>query len=248
VIELLGVGVTDARGRWLLHRVCARLFAGRMVAVVSSRPEERAALLDAVSARVVPEEGRAWVGGVPVMDDTARRVRELVAEVDLAFPAAAEKRSVLWNTLAAAGARRHGLAGLLRVPRRSELRDAELALESAGLRGRGAEPVWTLTFDERARLALARALAQRPECLLVRDPEATLGEPDAERLLGRARALAGRHRLLMIAALGSLDLARRVADRLLVVADGALVFDGPPEALDGRSARGRLAAVAEIAR
>lgn len=246
MIELLGIGVTDGQDGWLLHRVCARLFAGRLVAVVSRRAEERAALLDAVAGRMVPQEGRAWVGGVPVMGETAHRIRELVSEIDLAHPAVAENRSVLWNALATAGARRRRLIGWLRMPRPGARRIAEEALEVAGLRGRGAEPAWTLTSEERARLALARALALRPECLLVRDADVLLGDPEAERFLGRLRVLAGTQRLLVLAALDSLGLARRVADRVLIVTDGALVFDGPPRSLDGELGRGRLAALAGV--
>ena len=69
-----------------------------MTLVVSHLPEERNALLDAVAARIVPEEGRVWVDRVPVSRDTARRIRGLVAEVDVHAPAVGH-RSLLWNVL-----------------------------------------------------------------------------------------------------------------------------------------------------
>jgi hypothetical protein len=34
VVELLGIGVPDERGGWLLHRVCARFEHGELTAVV----------------------------------------------------------------------------------------------------------------------------------------------------------------------------------------------------------------------
>jgi hypothetical protein len=67
VLELLGVGLSRSDGGWLLHRVCARLDRSGLVVVVSSRAEERKALLDVISARVIATEGRAWVDGVPAM-------------------------------------------------------------------------------------------------------------------------------------------------------------------------------------
>ncbi len=80
MIELLGIGVPDPAGGWLLRRVGVRM--GReLVIVVSARAEERRALLDTIAGRVVPYEGRAWVGGVPVTPSTRALVRKLVAEV-----------------------------------------------------------------------------------------------------------------------------------------------------------------------
>jgi ABC-type branched-subunit amino acid transport system ATPase component len=80
MIELLGIGIPDPAGGWLLRRVGAR--TGReLVIVVSARAEERRALLDTIAGRTVPCEGRAWVGGVPVTPHTRALVRKLVAEV-----------------------------------------------------------------------------------------------------------------------------------------------------------------------
>jgi phosphonate transport system ATP-binding protein len=246
MIELLGIGVTDGGGGWLLHRVCARLFSGRVIAVVSARPEERAALLDAITARLVPSEGRVWVGGVPVMSATARRVRALVAEVHLGQPAAAGNRSVFWNALTAAAARRRRVAGFLRFPRPSERREAQEALEALGLRALADRLARDLDAEERARLALARALARGPECVVVRGADGALDTAATERFMARLGTLAARHRLLFVVGLASLALARRSADRVLVLADGALVFDGPPSALTDGSGRARLGALAGV--
>jgi ABC-type siderophore export system fused ATPase/permease subunit len=98
MIELLGVGAPREDGGWRLHRVCASFRRGEVTLVVSHRPEERDALLMAVAARIVPEEGRVWVDRVPVSRDTARRIRGLVAEVDVHARAVAH-RSLLWNVL-----------------------------------------------------------------------------------------------------------------------------------------------------
>src|SRR5262249_5570788 len=110
MIELLGVGAPRPEGGWTLHRVCATFARGEVTLVVSHLPEERDALLDAVVARLLPEEGRVWVSHIPVSRDTIRRIRGMVAEVDLRTRPV-EHRSLLWNVLVAGewGARgRHG--------------------------------------------------------------------------------------------------------------------------------------------
>src|SRR5438128_1599611 len=98
MIELLGVGAPREGGGWMLHRVCAQFRRGDVTLVVSRLPEERDALLDAVAARIVPEEVRVWVGrgfdgsaGAVVrglLQSLARRER-LVILASAATPAAA---------------------------------------------------------------------------------------------------------------------------------------------------------------
>ena len=125
MIELLGVGAPRENGGWKLHRVCAQFRRGDVTLVVSRLPEERDALLDAVVARIVPEEGRVWVDRVPVSRETVRRIRGLVAEVDMrARPV--EHRSLLWNVLVAGKSGHRALHGLLRLPRKSERQAARL--------------------------------------------------------------------------------------------------------------------------
>ena len=114
MIELLGVGAPREDGGWRLHRVCATFARGEVTLVVSHLPEERDALLDAVVARLLPKEGRVWVAHVPVSRDTVRRIRGMVAEVDVrARPV--EHRSLLWNVLVAGKSGQRTLHGLLRL-------------------------------------------------------------------------------------------------------------------------------------
>jgi hypothetical protein len=111
MIELLGVGVRRDRGAWLLRNVCATVEAGELVLIVSPQTEERRALIDAVTGRRVPDEGRLWVNHVPLLRATARRIRGLGGLVELPGRLAGE-RSILWNALAPTGAVR-ALGGLL---------------------------------------------------------------------------------------------------------------------------------------
>jgi len=233
MIELLGVGEPREDGGWRLHRVCASFRRGEVTLVVSHLPEERGALLDAVAARIVPDEGRVWVSHVPVSRDTVRRIRAMVAEPEVhARPV--DHRSLLWNVLVAGKSGHRALPGLLRLPRKSERLAARRALERVGLAGREVETASGLSPLDRARLALASALINAPEVLVVREIDRGFDGADAAALRALLRSLALRERLAVLASATTPAFATDFADRLVAIADGLLVFDGAPADFSGQ--------------
>lgn len=102
---------------------------------------------------------------------------------------------------------------------------AERALRSAGLweevRRRLGRPAADLSGGQQQRLCLARALALEPEVLLLDEPTSAL-DPGSASLLERLLAgLRGQHTLVLVT--HDLDQARRVADRVALLAGGELV-------------------------
>jgi phosphonate transport system ATP-binding protein len=233
MIELLGIGAPREDGGWRLHRVCATFGRGEVTVVVSNLPEERDALLDAVVARLLPEEGRVWIAHVPVSRDTVRRIRGMVADVDLrARPV--EHRSLLWNVLVAGKSGQRALDGLLRLPRKSERLAAHRALERVGLGGRELETASSLGAVDRARLAIAGALVSAPDVLVVREIDGIVDGAEAPSLRAVLQSLARRERLAVLASAGTPVAAIGFADRLVAIADGLLVFDGAPADFSGQ--------------
>ncbi len=140
MINVLGIGVSSAGGAWRLRRVCAHLETGELTIVVSADRQTRMALLDAVTARQIPTEGRVWIDGNPVMPETVGLVRARVGEVDLHGPLA-DNRSLLWNVLLVPGQRPQALLTWLRLAARGVRGPALKALDSVGLERQAYERV-----------------------------------------------------------------------------------------------------------
>jgi ABC-type branched-subunit amino acid transport system ATPase component len=240
MIELLGVGVRRDRGAWLLRNVCATVEAGELVLIVSPQTEERRALIDAVTGRRVPDEGRLWVNHVPLLRATARRIRGLGGLVELPGRLAGE-RSILWNALAPTGAVR-ALGGLLRLPRQRDRHAVEVALERVGLRSRSQEPAAVLGVPDRLRLLVARALTRAPEHLVVSEPDAVLTRAELTVFMGLLRSIALRERLGVMVSVASALEVWRLVDRLLVLDGAQLIFAGHPDDVEGARA-GRAGAL-----
>lgn len=152
----------------------------------------------------------------------ARRAREVAyvpqhAEGDEAWTV---------EELVALGRFVHAPAGWLRAADRAAIAEA---IAATGLTELRRQRMGELSGGQRQRAYLARALAQEAPLLMLDEPTAALdlGHQVAFYRLMRER-LADR-RLSVVAVLHDLNLAAQFCDRLLVLHEGMLLAEGPPE-------------------
>ncbi|RAI16275.1 hypothetical protein CH337_22250, partial [Rhodoblastus acidophilus] len=79
---------------------------------------------------------------------------------------------------------------------------------------------------------LITALARGPRLLLGDEPFSSLDPPLARRLCDDLRALAVRDGVTVVLVLHQIALARALADRIVGLNDGRVLFDGPAHAFD----------------
>jgi branched-chain amino acid transport system ATP-binding protein len=103
---------------------------------------------------------------------------------------------------------------------------AEL-LAFVGLAGRAQALAGALSYGEQRMLEIARALATAPRLLLIDEPAAGLNAAEVEALLERIRVLRTRG-MTVIVVEHNMDLVMNVADRVLVMDYGELLFEGTP--------------------
>jgi ABC-2 type transport system ATP-binding protein len=103
-------------------------------------------------------------------------------------------------------------------------------LEQTGLAERSGERVGRLSGGNRQRVNVALALLANPPVLALDEPSASLDPAQRERLweFVRARASEG---TAVVFSTHNVSEAQRYAERTIVLADGRLLFDGPPAEL-----------------
>jgi ABC-2 type transport system ATP-binding protein len=120
-------------------------------------------------------------------------------------------------------------ARLERVP---DPRDAvERMLELTGLGERAGDQVAELSGGNRQRVNIAIGLLARPELLLLDEPSAALDPRQRERLWEFILRLAGEGTTVLYAT-HNIQEADRYANRVVVLADGELLFTGSPRELE----------------
>ncbi|MGE0313610.1 MAG: phosphonate ABC transporter ATP-binding protein [Lautropia sp.] len=113
----------------------------------------------------------------------------------------------------------------------AERRVALESLARVDLLHKALERVDRLSGGQQQRVGIARALAQGPRLLLADEPVASLDPATADRVLALLRRICDEDRIAAVVSLHQLDLARVYADRIVGLAHGRVVFDGPPGAL-----------------
>lgn len=182
----------------------------------------KSTLLRALARTLAPRAGRVLLDGVPLADLRTRQVARRLALLPQG-PVAPEGITV--GDLVARG--RYPHQGLLRQWSAADARAVEAALtatETTALRDRH---VATLSGGQRQRVWLAMALAQETDLLLLDEPTTFLDIAHQYEVMDLLARLHAEGRTL-VAVLHDLNQAARYASDLVVMAEGAVVAQGPP--------------------
>jgi ABC-2 type transport system ATP-binding protein len=105
-------------------------------------------------------------------------------------------------------------------------------LDQTGLRERAGDAVGTLSGGNQQRVNIAVGLLGDPKLLLLDEPSSSLDPRQRERLWDFVATLARDDCTTVVYTTHNVAEAERHADRLLVLADGELLFTGTPAALE----------------
>ena len=112
---------------------------------------------------------------------------------------------------------------------RTEARERAVELlEKVGMGGRLEEYPQNLSGGQQQRVAIARALAVEPDYLLFDEPTSAL-DPELEAEVIKVMVGLAEERRSLVVVTHNIGFARKVADRIVFLADGGIGFDGTPE-------------------
>jgi phosphonate transport system ATP-binding protein len=226
MLELDGVSVTYPGDVHALKPTSLAFDAGRFTVLLGPSGAGKSTLLRCLNGLVAPTAGRTLADG---LGDIAQghALREHRRRTGMIFQQhqLIGRLSALRNVLIGRLAYHGSLRSLLPLPRADRLIALE-CLDRVGLLDRALDRVDTLSGGMQQRVGIARALAQRPRLILADEPVASLDPTTAAKVLALLHAICTADGITAIVSLHQVELGLSVADRLIGIARGAIVFDG----------------------
>lgn len=208
----------------VLDRISLTIEAGEVLGVIGPNSAGKTTLLRLLSRVLVAEEGRISLFGRDLTALTRREVAQTVAvvpqEFQVAFPFTVEQ-------VVAMG--RYPYARGIGVETAEDRRAAARAMGETGTAHLAGKYLDQLSAGEKQRVVIARALAQQPRLLLLDEPTTHLDLSHQREILGLLTRLKMERGLTIIVVSHDLNAAAAVADRLLLLKQGAVVTVGLPE-------------------
>jgi ABC-type polar amino acid transport system ATPase subunit len=215
----------------VLRDVSLEVQKGEVLCIIGPSGAGKSTLLRCINHLEAIDSGTIYIEGTPVyryarggrqVVDPDHRVEALRSQIGMVFQSfnLFPHLTALQNIMIAP-------VHVRREPKEEVRRRAAALLTKVGLSDKTHAYPHELSGGQQQRVAIARALAMQPKAMLFDEVTSALDPELIGEVLRVMRQLAAEG-MTMVAVTHEMGFARDVADRLLVMVDGAIIEDGPP--------------------
>lgn len=220
--------VVDFHGKPALKGVSMSVARGEVVALIGPSGSGKSTFLRCINHLQTPTSGTVSIDGISITEGLGHRpgARELAAlrrKVGMVF----QSFNLFPNMTALQNIELAQVHGLGRSKNEARKRGLEL-LDRVGLGNHSGHYPHQCSGGQQQRIAIARALALDPDVLLFDEPTSALDPELGLEVLAVMREVADEGKTMVVVT-HEMHFAEDVADRVVFMADGAIVEEGPSE-------------------
>jgi len=234
MLELRNLFKSYVAGRPVLAGIDLEIAPRGVTAIIGASGTGKSTLIRCINRLVEPTGGEIRFEGVDLVRLSGRALRHARRQIGMVFQEynLVERLTVMENLLCG----RLGYVSPWRAWRRRFPRDdiarAYELLDVVGLAGLAQQRADALSGGQRQRVGIARAVMQAPRLLLADEPTSSLDPKTSVEIMELLSGIARSRGIPVLINMHDVLLAKRFADRVVGLASGRIVFDGPPDALD----------------
>lgn len=204
---------------------------GELLALIGPNGAGKSTLFNMINGQLQPDAGTITFAGREITGLAPRAIWGL--GVGRTFQVAQPFRSMtaIENVQTALLSRDHRLFDVFSRASRHCRAEALALLEQVHLADQADRPCNTIAYGDVKRLELAVALAHQPRLLLMDEPTAGMAPGERNDLMALTRDLVRRLGTAVLFTEHSMDVVFAYADRIIVLARGRVIADGPPQAI-----------------
>ncbi len=207
------------------------LAAGEMLALIGPNGAGKTTCFNMVGGQLAPDAGSVMLAGVELVGLKPEAIWRQGVGRTFQIAETFASLTVRENVQLALLSHAHRVRRFWRPARPQFRAEADTLLTSVGMAEQGERATSVLAYGDVKRVELAIALAHRPRLLLMDEPTAGMAPRERNELMALARRLAHEQAIGVLFTEHSMDVVFAHADRIIVLARGELIAEGPPTAV-----------------
>jgi len=207
---------------------------GERVGIIGRSGAGKSTLLRLINRLETPESGEIFWKGEPVYNLKGHALRQWRARCAMIFQdfGLVDRLDVVTNVLMGRLSSIGIVRSLMKAFPKTDRIDAIVELEWLDMAHAAFQRAGTLSGGQKQRVAIARAMMQSPDILLADEPVSALDPSNTHAVMDALKAVNERRNMTVLMNLHDMSLAKEHCSRILAMANGQVVFDGPPTQLD----------------
>jgi branched-chain amino acid transport system ATP-binding protein len=205
-------------------------------AIIGPNGAGKSTLLNCFVGRLTPDTGTVMFDDRSLLGIKPHEINQAGVARVFQTPEIFSDLSLVENVMIPAFARRDGaftLNAWPRVDQAAEIRERAMhVLEEVGLAEKRDMASGSLSRGDKRRLELAMCLVQEPKLLLLDEPTAGMSRADTNNTIDLLKKI-GERGITKIVIEHDMHVVFSLADKISVLAQGAVIADGPPDEIKG---------------
>lgn len=221
VIELINVD-KHFGDLHVLKNINLSVHRGEVVVIIGPSGSGKSTLCRTMNRLETIDSGEIRIEGTPIPQE-GRELARLRAQVGMVFQQfnLFAHKTILDNVTL-------GPMDVLKKSKKEAREEAMRLLTRVGVESQAAKVPAQLSGGQQQRVAIARALAMHPKAILFDEPTSALDPEMIGEVLDVMTELA-KEGMTMVVVTHEMNFARRVADRVIFMADGSIIEENTPE-------------------
>ena len=237
ILELKNVSKTYNNITKALQDVTLSIDEGEFVSIIGPSGAGKSTLMRCINRLVDTSQGVVVFDGQNITNISKKELRKVRTKTGMIFQHynLVNRLSVIENILHGRLGHKSTISGVMGRYTEEEKNQAFVILNKLGLTEQAYKRCDELSGGQKQRVGIARAIMQEPKLILCDEPIASLDPNSSKVIMDHLSDINKTMHITCVLNLHQVDVAMKYSKRIIGIAGGRVVYDGPSDMLDSKT-------------